>query len=367
MVEDFLPINDWDHVEFYVANARQASYFYSQTLGMDVTAYSGLETGNRDRASYVLECDKIRFVLSTAYHPEHPIAQFALKHGDGVKDIALTVPNAERAYEEATKRGAVGVMEPIVFEDQYGRVKRATIALYGDVVHSFIERNDYAGPFLPGYQKYESPWPKSRVSGLRAIDHIVANVELGEMDEWVRFYERVMGFQNTIHFTDDAISTDYSALMSKVMQGGHGKVKFPINEPADSKLKGKSQITEYLEYNHGPGAQHIALITGNIIETVRHLRSVGMDFIPAISSYYEDLEARVGKIDEDIESLKELGILVDRDEDGYLLQIFTRNAQDRPTLFFEVIQRKGARGFGAGNFKALFEAIEREQSLRGNL
>ncbi|HEX8037308.1 MAG TPA: 4-hydroxyphenylpyruvate dioxygenase, partial [Ktedonobacterales bacterium] len=293
-------------------------------------------------------------------------AQFAWKHGDGAKDIALEVPNAEQAYNEALKRGAKSAMEPTVAEDKNGRVKRAAIYTYGNTIHSFIERQNYSGPFLPGYRAIEaSGEQRERDAGLRAIDHVVGNVELGKMNEWVKFYEDVMGFSQIIHFTDEAISTEYSALMSKVMQGGNGKIKFPINEPAVGKKK--SQIDEYLEYYKGPGVQHIALLTGDIIETVRKLKAQGVEFIAGISTYYDELEARVGKIDEPIEELAKLGILVDRDDDGYLLQIFTRNVQDRPTVFFEIIQRKGARGFGEGNFKALFEAIEREQELRGNL
>ncbi|MGZ3663561.1 MAG: 4-hydroxyphenylpyruvate dioxygenase [Ktedonobacterales bacterium] len=363
---DFMPIKNWDHIEFYVGNAKQAAHYYATTFGFQPVAYAGLETGVRDRASYVLQQGKIRIVLTSALDPESAIAQFAWKHGDGAKDIALEVPNAEQAYNEALKRGAKNAMEPTVAEDKNGRVKRAAIYTYGDTIHSFIERQDYSGPFLPGYRAIEaSAEQRERDAGLRAIDHVVGNVELGKMNEWVKFYEDVMGFSQIIHFTDEAISTEYSALMSKVMQGGNGKIKFPINEPAVGKKK--SQIDEYLEYYKGPGVQHIALLTGDIIETVRKLKAQGVEFIAGISTYYDELEARVGKIDEPIEELAKLGILVDRDDDGYLLQIFTRNVQDRPTVFFEVIQRKGARGFGEGNFKALFEAIEREQELRGNL
>jgi 4-hydroxyphenylpyruvate dioxygenase len=305
-------------------------------------------------------------VFTTALGPEHPIAQHVLLHGDGVKDVALQVGDAEAAYHAALERGARSALEPTVTEDRFGRVKRAAIYTYGETLHSFVERDDYAGPFLPGYRAVETPPALAgRDAGLRAVDHVVGNVELGKMNEWVRFYERVMGFTQIIHFTDEAISTEYSALMSKVMEGGHGKIKFPINEPAQGKKK--SQIEEYLEYYRGPGVQHIAMTTDDIIATIARLREQGVEFIPGIPSYYEELEARVGKIDEPIAELAKLGILVDRDEDGYLLQIFTRNVQDRPTVFFEVIERKGARGFGEGNFKALFEAIEREQALRGNL
>ncbi len=364
--QDFMPIKGWDHVEFYVGNARQAAVYYQKTFGFTPVAYSGLETGVRDRASYVLRQGKICFVLTTALGPDNPIAQHVLLHGDGVKDVALTVPDAEKAYNEALARGARSAMEPTVMKDDFGQVKRAAIYTYGETLHSFIEREDYAGAFLPGYRAIETTeTTDARGIGLAAIDHVVGNVELGKMNEWVKFYENVLGFRQIIHFTDEAISTEYSALMSKVMEGGHGKIKFPINEPAVGKKK--SQIDEYLEFYRGPGVQHIAMITGDIIGTVRHLREQGVEFIQGVPSYYEELEARVGKIDEPIEELAKLGILVDRDDDGYLLQIFTRNVQDRPTVFFEVIQRKGARGFGEGNFKALFEAIEREQALRGNL
>ncbi len=363
---DFMPIKNWDHVEFYVGNARQAAQYYNSTFGFIPVAYAGLETGVRDRASYVMQQGKIRFVLTTALAPESPISQHVLLHGDGVKDIALEVPDAEQAYREALARGARSAMEPVVMEDQHGKVKRAEIYTYGETIHSFIERDDYKGPFLPGFVAVEATAEqRARDAGLRAIDHVVGNVELGKMNEWVKFYEDVMGFKQMIHFTDEAISTEYSALMSKVMEGGHGKIKFPINEPAIGKKK--SQIDEYLEYYRGPGAQHVAMITGDIVETVTKLKVQGVEFIKGVPSYYEELEGRVGKIDEPIEQLARLGILVDRDDDGYLLQIFTRNVQDRPTVFFEVIQRKGARGFGEGNFKALFEAIEREQAQRGNL
>jgi 4-hydroxyphenylpyruvate dioxygenase len=363
---DFMPIKNWDHIEFYVGNARQAAVYYSMVWGFTPVAYAGLETGVRDRASYVMQQGKIRFVLTTALGPESPISQHVLLHGDGVKDIALEVPDAEQAYHEALKRGARSAMEPTVLEDAHGKVKRAAIYTYGETVHSFIERENYSGPFLPGFRALEPRAEQlTRDVGLRAIDHCVGNVEMGRMNDWVKFYEDVMGFTQIIHFTDEAISTEYSALMSKVMEGGHGKVKFPINEPAIGKKK--SQIDEYLEYYRGPGVQHVAMITGDIISTVRQLKAQGAEFIAGVPSYYEQLQARVGKIDEPIEELAQLGILVDRDDDGYLLQIFSRNVQDRPTVFFEVIQRKGARGFGEGNFKALFEAIEREQAQRGNL
>jgi 4-hydroxyphenylpyruvate dioxygenase len=364
--QDFMPIKGWDHIEFYVGNARQAAVYYQATFGFVPVAYSGLETGVRDRTSYVMQQGKIRFVLTTALTPDSPIAQHVLLHGDGVKDIALQVPDAEKAYKEALARGARSAMEPTVLKDDFGQVKRSAIYTYGETLHSFIERDDYAGVFLPNFVAVEATdTQRARGSGLAAIDHVVGNVELGKMNDWVKFYEDVMGFKQMIHFTDKAISTEYSALMSKVMEGGHGKIKFPINEPAVGKKK--SQIDEYLEYYRGPGVQHIAMITGDIIETVRKLQAQGVEFIKGVPTYYDELEGRVGKIDEPIEELAKLGILVDRDDDGYLLQIFTRNVQDRPTVFFEVIQRKGARGFGEGNFKALFEAIEREQALRGNL
>ncbi len=314
----------------------------------------------------MLEQGKIRLVLTSALTGDSPIARHTMEHGDGVKDIALQVPDATKAFQETVSRGARPAMEPTVSEDSFGRVVRSAIYTYGETIHSFIERDDYAGPFLPGYRAVmPTDAQRARQAGLAAIDHVVGNVELGKMNEWVEFYERTMGFTQIIHFTDEAISTEYSALMSKVMQGGHGKVKFPINEPATGRKK--SQIQEYLDYYGTPGVQHIALITGDIIQTVTQLQAQGVEFLPGLTTYYEELTDRVGKIDEPIDELARLGILVDRDDDGYLLQIFTKNVQDRPTVFFEVIQRKGARGFGEGNFKALFEAIEREQELRGNL
>ena len=364
--DEYMPIRNWDYVEFYVGNAKQAAHYYTTTFGFTLTAYAGLETGVRDRASYVLEQGKIRLVFTSALHPDSPIGAHAQRHGDGVKDIALEVPDATKAYEQALAAGARGALEPTTSEDQFGQVRRAAIYTYGETIHTFVERMDYAGAFLPGYRAVEKNGAgKQRGVGLAAIDHCVGNVELGKMDTWVKYYEDVLGFTQIIHFDDEAISTEYSALMSKVMQGGHGKIKFPINEPAQGKRK--SQIQEYLDYYDGPGVQHIALITGDIVATVRQMRDQGVQFQPGVSSYYDELTDRVGKIDEDISDLKDLGILVDRDDDGYLLQIFTKNVQDRPTVFFEVIQRKGARGFGEGNFKALFEAIERDQALRGNL
>jgi 4-hydroxyphenylpyruvate dioxygenase len=361
-----MPIRNWDHIEFYVGNAKQAAHYYTTTFGFTQTAYAGLETGVRDRASYVLEQGKVRLVLTSALTGDSPISEHVLRHGDGVKDIALEVPDAAKAYQQAIAAGARSAMEPTVTEDSFGQVRRSAIYTYGETIHSFVERMDYAGVFLPGFKPVEAESAaRPRGVGLAAIDHIVGNVELGKMDEWVKFYEKVLGFTQIIHFDDEAISTEYSALMSKVMQGGHGKIKFPINEPAQGRRK--SQIQEYLDYYSGPGVQHIALITGDIIATVRQMQEQGVQFLPGLSSYYDELEGRVGKIDEDIRELQKLGILVDRDDDGYLLQIFTKNVQDRPTVFIEVIQRKGARGFGEGNFKALFEAIERDQALRGNL
>lgn len=362
--EDFLPLKGIDYVEFYVGNARQAAHYYRMAFGFKPIAYAGLETGVRDRTSYVMEQRKIRLVLTGALEPDSPIAEHVKLHGDGVKDIAFTVDDAVSAFEETVKRGATPVLEPTVIEGQKGRIIKSSIAAYGDTVHSFIQRDQYHGTFFPKFHAIKNP-PPATSTGLAAIDHIVGNVELGKMDEWVGFYNRVLGFHQLQHFSDDDISTEYSALMSKVVENGEGRIKFPINEPAEGKRK--SQIDEYLQYYKGPGAQHLALITGDIIQTVRMLRENGVEFLRTPDSYYDMLSERVGKIDEDIGILRELNILVDRDDEGYLLQIFTRPLQDRPTVFFEIIQRKGARGFGAGNFKALFEAIEREQELRGNL
>jgi 4-hydroxyphenylpyruvate dioxygenase len=360
---DFMPIDGWDHVELWVGNAKQAAYFYEHAFGFTPVAYAGPETGVRDRASYVLGQGDIRFVFSTALREEHEIARHAVRHGDGVKDIALTVPDAKEAYRQAVQRGARGVVEPHVVEDEFGRVELSAIATYGETVHTFVDRADYAGPYLPGYRAVEGE-PREGV-GLTTIDHCVGNVELGRMNHWVEFYERAFGMTEMIHFSDEDISTEYSALMSKVMTDGQGKVKFPINEPAEGKRK--SQIEEYLEFYGGPGVQHIAMATSDIVGTVDTLQSRGVRFLNTPETYYEDVTERVGEIDEDYDDLQRLGILADRDDDGYLLQIFTKTAQDRPTLFFEVIERHGARGFGDGNFKALFEAIEREQALRGNL
>jgi 4-hydroxyphenylpyruvate dioxygenase len=363
---DFMPIDGWDHLELYVGNAKQAAFFYERAFGFTTTAYAGPETGMRDRASYVVEQGDIRFVLTSGMHGDSEITRFACAHGDGVKDTALTVPDAGEAYRQAVQRGARGIVEPHWIEDDFGRVQRATIGTYGENVHTFVDRKEYTGPFLPGFQEVArtNGRPATGV-GLRAIDHVVGNVELGKMDYWVEFYERTMGFTNIIHFADEQIHTEYSALMSKVMADGEGKIKFPINEPAEGKRK--SQIEEYLEFFGGPGVQHVALQSEDIVRTVETLQELGVLFLSTPESYYEDATARVGEIGEDWDDLKRLRILVDRDDDGYLLQIFTKTAQDRPTLFFEVIERHGARGFGEGNFKALFEAIEREQALRGNL
>jgi 4-hydroxyphenylpyruvate dioxygenase len=361
---DFLQLQGIDYVEFYVGNARQAAHFYRTIFGFTPVAYAGLETGIRDRVSFMLQQRNIRLVLTGTLHPDTAVAEHVRLHGDGVKDIAFTVDNVEQAFNETVKRGARPVMEPTVIKGQKGHIVKATIAAYGDTVHSFIQRDNYHGTFMPKFHAVKNPLPVTP-TGLAAIDHIVGNVELGKMDEWVDFYNQVLGFRQLQHFSDEDISTEYSALMSKVVQNGTGRIKFPINEPAEGKRK--SQIDEYLEYYHGPGVQHLALITDDIIKTVSALRANGMEFLRTPDTYYDMLSDRVGKIDEDIATLRRLGILVDRDDEGYLLQIFTKPLQDRPTMFFEIIQRKGARGFGAGNFKALFEAIEREQALRGNL
>jgi 4-hydroxyphenylpyruvate dioxygenase len=362
---DFLPLNGTDFLEFYVGNARQAAYYYRAAFGMKLVAYRGPETGTRDRASYMVQQDKIRFVLTTPLAPDGPLAEHIQLHGDGVHEIALWVDDAESAYRETTKRGARGVQEPTVLRDEQGEVRISAIAAYGDTIHSFVERRNYRGIFLPGFKAVESDDLVARPVGLKYIDHMVGNVGWGQMDAWVGFYRDVMGFQLYQHFDDNDISTEYSALMSKVMSNGNGRVKFPINEPATGKRK--SQIEEYLEYYRGPGVQHIAMATDDIIGTVSKLRAQGIAFLRVPTTYYDDLESRCGKIDEPVDQLADLGILVDRDDEGYMLQIFTKPVEDRPTLFYEVIQRKGSRSFGKGNFKALFEAIEREQGLRGNL
>ncbi len=361
---DFLPLKGTDHVEFYVGNARQAAYFYRTAFGMSLVAYAGPETGQRDRASYVVEQGKIRFVLTTPLRSDHPIAEHIERHGDGVRAIALWVDDARRSWEETTRRGAKSVAAPYVLGDEHGSAVLASIQAYGDTIHTFVERGDYAGPFLPGFRAVESD-PVARPVGLKHIDHMVGNVGWNQMNEWVDFYAHVMGFSLYQHFDDKDISTEYSALMSKVMANGNGYVKFPINEPAVGKKK--SQVEEYLDFYPGPGVQHIALATDDILLSVTRLREQGVEFLHVPHTYYSELEGRVGKIDEPIRELEELGILVDRDDEGYMLQIFTRPVEDRPTLFFEIIQRKGSRSFGKGNFKALFEAIEREQAARGNL
>ena len=360
--DDFLSIRSIDNLEFWVGNAKQAAFFYQHAFGLAVTAYAGLETGVRDRASYVLQQGKVRFVFSSPLGPEGFMAEQIRLHGDGVHDIALEVEDVDRAYKETTKRGARRVQEPTTVRDDQGEIRRASVGTYGDTVHSFIDRSKYRGAFLPGYRDTGS---KEADGPLLYVDHVVGNVALGDMNKFVAYYRDVMGFAQFQHFDDKDISTEYSALMSKVMADGSGKVKFPINEPAPGKKK--SQIDEYLEYYRGPGVQHIALATNDIINTVSRLRDSGIQFINVPPSYYEMLEGRVGKIQEDKGQLAKLGILVDRDEEGYLLQIFSKHAQDRPTVFYEVVERKGSRGFGKGNFKALFEAIEREQALRGNL
>jgi len=362
--QDFLPINGTDYVEFYVGNAKQAAYYYQHAFGFELVAYAGPETGIRDRASYVLQQGKVRFVLTTALQPDHEITRHVAQHGDGVKVLALWVDDAEKSYYETMSRGAKSHTEPHTISDDNGEVKISAIHTYGDTIHKFIERKNYNGPFLPGYKEAKSNL-KIKAVGFEVIDHCVGNVELGKMNEWVKFYEDVMGFKMIITFDDKDISTEYSALMSKVVSNGNGYVKFPINEPAEGKKK--SQIDEYLEFYRGAGVQHMAILTNDIIDTVTELKERGVEFLTVPTTYYSDLLDRVGKIDEDLETLSKLGILVDRDDEGYLLQLFTKPVEDRPTVFFEIIQRKGAKSFGKGNFKALFEAIEREQALRGNL
>jgi 4-hydroxyphenylpyruvate dioxygenase len=362
--QDFLPLKGTDHVEFYVGNARQAAYFYRTAFGMSLVAYAGPETGLRDRASYVVEQGKIRFVFTTSLRLGTTIAEHVARHGDGVRVIALEVDDARAAWRETTARGARSIAEPAETVDEYGRIATASIATYGDTVHTFVERGHYNGAFLPGFRA-EPVDTVARPTGLKHVDHMVGNVGWHAMNQWVDFYANVMGFQLYQHFDDKDISTEYSALMSKVMANGNGFVKFPINEPAEGRKK--SQIEEYLDFYQGPGVQHIALATDNILGTVAQMQTQGVEFLTIPHSYYTELSQRVGPIDEPIEELERLGILVDRDDEGYMLQIFTRPVEDRPTLFYEIIQRKGSRSFGKGNFKALFEAIEREQGLRGNL
>ena len=359
---DEMPLLGIDHLELYVGNGVQAAHYFTHALGFRETAYAGLETGMRDRTSHLVEQGRIRFLLTSPLHGAGEIARHVAEHGDGVKVVALAVPDAEEAYRVAVRRGARGLIEPHEEADEHGAVRLATIATYGETVHTFVERDAYDGPFLPGFEPVEEGEARDHFAG---IDHVVGNVELGRMEEWVAYYERVFGFTEMIRFTDQDISTEYSALMSKVMADGKGRIKFPINEPAEGTRK--SQIEEYLEFYGGPGVQHIALSTTDIVATVRAMRESGVRFLTTPASYYEELPERVGEIDEDVTDLGELGILADRDDEGYLLQIFTKPLSDRPTLFLEVIERHGARGFGEGNFKALFEAIEREQERRGNL
>ncbi|MFZ0491351.1 MAG: 4-hydroxyphenylpyruvate dioxygenase [Salegentibacter sp.] len=362
--EDFLPILGTDFVELYVGNAKQAAYYYQHAWGFQPVAYSGLETGKKDSVSYVLQQGKIRLILTSPLSPGGDINDHIEKHGDGVKFVALWVDDARKSYEETTKRGAKSYVEPYELEDDHGKAVISGIHTYGETIHLFVERNDYTGPFLPGYRAW-APKSKASETGLKYIDHMVGNVGWNEMDKWVEFYAKVMGFAQMVSFDDKDISTEYTALMSKVMSNGNGRIKFPINEPAEGKKK--SQIEEYIDFYNGAGVQHIAVATDNIIETVTQLRDRGVEFLNVPETYYDTLLDRVGQIDEDLEPLKELGVLVDRDDEGYLLQIFTKPVLDRPTMFFEIIQRKGAQSFGKGNFKALFEAIEREQDLRGTL
>jgi 4-hydroxyphenylpyruvate dioxygenase len=362
--KDFFPIRAIDHIGFLVGNAKQSAYFYRAAFGFKLTGYAGLETGVRDRTSYVLEQGKIRLVLTTPLVPDHPYQDHIREHGDGVIDISLEVDDVERAYAETTKRGAKGVQEPREVTDENGTFRVASIRTYGDTVHSFVDRKQYKA-FAPGFRNVKAEDSISRPTGLAAVDHIVGNVGWNQMNEWVAWYEKVMGFHLFVSFDDKDISTEYSALMSKVVASGSEKIKFPINEPATGRKK--SQIEEYIDWYRGPGVQHIALATGNIIDAVTKLSAQGVEFLRVPSSYYRELQDRVGKINEPIDELEKLGILVDRDDDGYMLQIFTKPVEDRPTLFFEIIQRRGARSFGKGNFKALFESIEREQDLRGNL
>jgi 4-hydroxyphenylpyruvate dioxygenase len=362
---DFLPLQGTDYVEFYVGNAKQAAHYYMSAFGFQAIAYAGPETGVKENASYVVRQNKLTFVLTTPIRSGNEIADHIYKHGDGVKHLALMVDDATDAWEQTIRRGAKSYMEPKHLTDEGGEVVMSGIHIYGDTVHLFIERKGYTGVFMPGFRKWENEHFKPLSTGLLYVDHCVGNVGWNGMNKWVKFYEEVMGFKNILTFDDEDISTEYSALMSKVMSNGNGFVKFPINEPAEGKKK--SQVEEYLEFYDGEGVQHVAMATADIVKTVSDLMSRGVEFLKVPSSYYDDLESRVGKIEEDMAPLKELGILVDRDNEGYLLQLFSKPVQDRPTLFFEIIQRKGAKSFGKGNFKALFEAIEREQEARGNL
>ncbi|MBL7811860.1 MAG: 4-hydroxyphenylpyruvate dioxygenase [Bacteroidetes bacterium] len=362
--QDFLPINGTDYVELYVGNAKQAAHYYKTAFGFQELAYAGLETGLRDRCSYVLVQDKIRLVLTSPFDSESEISHHLRRHGDGVKVIALWVDDARKSFEETVSRGAEPYMEPVVMKDEHGEIVKSGIHTYGDTVHMFIERKNYKGIFMPGFQKWETEYHPTP-TGLKYIDHMVGNVELGAMNKWSGFYEKVMGFANLITFDDKDISTEYTALMSKVMTNGNGRIKFPINEPAIGKKK--SQVEEYLDFYNGPGCQHIAVATDDIVFTISEMRKRGVEFLYVPGTYYDTVKNRVGIIEEDLEELKRWGIMVDRDEDGYLLQIFTKPVEDRPTLFFEIIQRKGAKSFGKGNFQALFESIEAEQARRGTL
>lgn len=361
---DFLPLQGTDYVEFYVGNAKQVAHYYKSAFGFQSLAYSGPETGSKDKVSYALRQNKLTLVFTTALRPGDPVSEHVNLHGDGVKILALRVDDATSAWQETTSRGGKSYMEPTTLTDQWGEVVLSGIHTYGDTVHVFVERRNYKGPFMPGFREWKTLYNPSP-TGILYVDHCVGNVGWNQMNPWVHFYEKVMGFRNILSFDDNDISTEYSALMSKVMSNGNGYVKFPINEPAEGKKK--SQVEEYLEFYKGEGVQHVAMATNNIVETVTQLRDRGVEFLQIPSSYYVDLLDRVGHIDEDMLPLQELGILVDKDDEGYLLQIFTKPVEDRPTLFFEIIQRKGAQSFGKGNFKALFEAIEREQSARGNL
>ncbi|HEY2103482.1 MAG TPA: 4-hydroxyphenylpyruvate dioxygenase [Chthoniobacterales bacterium] len=361
---DFLPLQGTDYIEFYVGNAKQAAHYYKTAFGFQSLAYAGPETGTKDRASYVIRQNNLTFVLTTPIRPDNPIADHIYKHGDGVKVLALKVEDATTAWEETTKRGGKSYLEPITMTDGDGQLIMSGIHTYGDTVHVFIERHNYNGVFMPGFRKWESNYQPAE-TGLLYVDHCVGNVGWNQMNPWVKFYEEVMGFRNILTFDDKDISTEYSALMSKVMSNGNGFVKFPINEPAEGKKK--SQVEEYLDFYNGEGVQHVAIATKNIVATVTELQKRGLEFLKIPPSYYETVLDRVGHIDEDLRPLQELGILVDRDDEGYLLQIFSKPVEDRPTLFFEIIQRKGAKSFGKGNFKALFEALEREQEARGNL
>ena len=362
---DFLHLQDTDYVEFYVGNAKQAAHYYMSAFGFQALAYAGPETGLRDRVSYAVRQHKLTFVLTTPLRDKNEIADHIYRHGDGVKFLALRVDDARDAWMQTTQRGGRSYMEPQSLKDDAGEVVLSGIHTYGDTVHLFVERKNYTGAFMPGFRPWTNPLFAPADTGLLYVDHCVGNVGWNQMNPWVKFYEEVMGFKNILTFDDEDISTEYSALMSKVMSNGNGFVKFPINEPAEGKKK--SQVEEYLEFYQGEGVQHVAMATGDIVKTVKDLMSRGVEFLKVPSTYYDDLLDRVGKIDEDLEPLKELGILVDRDNEGYLLQLFSKPVQDRPTLFFEIIQRKGAKSFGKGNFKALFEAIEREQEARGNL